>query len=112
MRAWLTEAGARTVGSTVRERENVEGRTMVHRVWTRTMQSYRVVEKYMIYDIIVGLGWWGLGRSPRLADLLDGDLVGKWARGRFMASPWVAAPSIRAIPWSRSEVFLPRIRSP
>jgi hypothetical protein len=26
----------------------------------------------------------GLGRSPHLADLLDGDLVGKWAKERFM----------------------------
>jgi hypothetical protein len=30
------------------------------------------------------LAWWGLGRSPRLADLLDEDLVGKWVRERFM----------------------------
>jgi hypothetical protein len=44
MRVWLTEAGARTAGSTERRREGVGGRTMVHRVWTSTLQSYRVVE--------------------------------------------------------------------
>jgi hypothetical protein len=30
------------------------------------------------------LDWWGLGRSPHLADLLGEDLVGKWSRERFM----------------------------
>jgi hypothetical protein len=44
-RAWLTKAGARTVGSTESGREGVRGRAMVHRVWTPTLQSYRVVEK-------------------------------------------------------------------
>jgi hypothetical protein len=30
------------------------------------------------------LARWGFGRSPRPTDLLSGDLVGKWARVRFM----------------------------
>jgi hypothetical protein len=43
----------------------------------------------------------GLGRSPRVADLLDRDLVGKWARERFMGlalgTPfWVPDKSPRA----------------
>jgi hypothetical protein len=58
---------------------------------------------------------WGLDRSPRLTDLLDGDLVGKWARERFMGlalGTRQKPPNLRVTSWSRLETFLLGIKKP